>query len=191
MPNPTQAGVYTLRRKVLKLFGAAFHVYAPDGSLLGFVKQKAFKLKEDIRVYTDETASRELLTIQARHVIDFSAAYDVVDARQGAKVGVLRRKGWTSILRDAWEVLDAEERPVGALREDSALTAMLRRFLSNLIPQRFHLRDASGASLAVFRSHFNPFVHRMSVIPEAGSSLDPRLLLATGILLMAIEGRQR
>lgn len=48
---------YTIRRKVLKLFGAAFHIYNPAGAVVGFCKQKAFKLKEDIRVYTDETCA--------------------------------------------------------------------------------------------------------------------------------------
>ncbi|MGQ0614516.1 MAG: hypothetical protein ACT4PV_12345 [Planctomycetaceae bacterium] len=190
MQSTAQSGVYTLRRKVFKVFGAAFHIYAPDGSLLGYVKQKAFKLKEDIRVYTDESATTELMTIGARQIIDFSAAYDVMDARQGVKVGVLRRKGWASIFRDAWQVLDAEERLLGSIREDSALLATLRRFLSNLIPQRFRFTDESGKTLAIYRSHFNPFVHRMSVIPESGSGLDPRLLLAAGVLLMAVEGRQ-
>ncbi len=44
---------YTIRRKVLKIFGAAFHIYDPHGNLAGYCKQKAFKLKEDIRIYTD------------------------------------------------------------------------------------------------------------------------------------------
>ena len=36
--------------EVLKIFGAAFHIYDPHGALVGYCKQKAFKLKEDIRM---------------------------------------------------------------------------------------------------------------------------------------------
>src|SRR6185503_13579603 len=43
---------YMIRRKVLTLFGAQFHIYNAEGKVVGFSKQKAFKLKEDIRVYT-------------------------------------------------------------------------------------------------------------------------------------------
>ena len=57
------------------------------------MKQKAFKLKEDIRLYTGEDMQTEVLSIQARQVLDFSAAYDVIDSATRMKVGALKRKG--------------------------------------------------------------------------------------------------
>jgi len=57
---------YTIRRKILTVFGAKFHVYREDGSVAGFSHQKAFKLKEDIRLYTDESMAEELMSIKAR-----------------------------------------------------------------------------------------------------------------------------
>ena len=72
---------YVIRRKVLTIFGQQFHVYDGHGKLLGYSKQKAFKLKEDIRFYSDETMAEEKLLIMARQVIDFAAAYDVVDGQ--------------------------------------------------------------------------------------------------------------
>src|SRR6478672_8111123 len=98
---------YVVRKKVFKVFGAAFHVYDTAGSVVLYSKQKAFKLKEDIRLYTDESMGSELLTIQARQIIDFSAAYDVVDAVTRQKLGALKRKGWSSLVRDSWLVMDA------------------------------------------------------------------------------------
>ena len=44
-----------------------------------FSEQKMFRLREDIRVYSDESKSQEVLSIKARQILDFSAAYDVVD----------------------------------------------------------------------------------------------------------------
>ena len=70
---------YTIRRKILTLFGQKFYVYDPSGNMIGFVKQKAFKLKEDIRVFSDESLSREIMVIKARQILDFSASYDVWD----------------------------------------------------------------------------------------------------------------
>lgn len=187
---PLDSSEYTIRRKVLKLFGGAFHVYDGNGALVGYSKQKAFKLKEDIRVYTDESLSTELLTIQARNVIDFSAAYDVVDARSGERAGVVRRKGWSSMVRDSWELLDAFESPVAKLQEDSMAMALLRRFLSNLVPQKFSVTDASGRELAALSQHFNPFVYKLDVRIRPGADVDPRLVLGTAVLICAIEGRQ-
>ena len=90
-PGVFQHSLYTIRRKVFKILGGAFHIYGPAGELIGYSKQKAFKLKEDIRVFTDESCTVELLTIQARNIIDFSAAYDVTDPAGGGVIGTLRR----------------------------------------------------------------------------------------------------
>jgi hypothetical protein len=181
---------FTIRRKILTVLGAKFHIYNAEGRLLGFCKQKAFRLKEDIRVYTDETMSDERLVIKARSAIDFSAAYDVVDSREQRKLGALRRKGFKSMFRDEWQVLDENDQEVGVIREDSAWMALFRRWLSNLIPQSFHLRDLEGNELARFRTHFNPFVHRMTVAVYPDCPLDAMQVLAAGILLVAVEGRQ-
>src|ERR1043165_8819517 len=83
---------YTLRRKVLTFFGAKFHVYDPAGNVVLFSKMKAFKFKEDLRLYTGEDMQTEILAIKARKILDFSSAYDVVDSENGQKIGVLKRK---------------------------------------------------------------------------------------------------
>jgi len=181
---------FLVRRKVFRILGAGFHVYDPSGNVVGFSEQRAFKLKEDIRVYTDDRKSTELLSIRARQIVDFSAAYDVVDSAEGRKVGALRRKGWSSILRDSWEILDDGDRPIARVQEDSATLAMLRRFLTNLIPQSFHVIAAGERQVATMRQHFNPFVFKLDVEIGGDCPVDRRLILSTAILLAAIEGRQ-
>lgn len=184
---------FTIRRKVLQFFGKSFHIYNPDGSLYGYCKQKAFKLKEDIRVYADESMQTERLRIAARQIIDFSAAYDVVSSATNQKLGAFKRKGWQSLLKDTWQVLDTNDQPVGAIEEDGALLAIIRRVvdLGAFIPQHFHLYDTQRRELARFRTHFNPFVYRLTVTIPPGTGADPTLVLAAGILIAAIEGRQR
>jgi len=181
---------FTIRRKVLTILGAKFHLYNASGELFGFCKQKAFKLKEDIRIYTDETMDEERLSIMARSIIDFGAAYDVVDSASGEKVGALRRKGMASIIRDEWSVLDENDLEIGLIREDSAWLAVVRRYVFNIIPQTFHLVDNDGYQLAEFRTHFNPFIHRLTVTIDEECQLHSYLVLAAGVLLVAIEGRQ-
>ncbi len=181
---------FTIRRKVFSLLGAKFHLYSADGNLLGFCNQKAFKLREDIRIYTDESMSDELLKIAARQIIDFSAAYDVDDSRTGAKIGALQRKGFKSLFRDEWMVLDENDDEIGLIKEDSAWLAFIRRHLLTFLPQTYHLTENDGEELAEFRTHFNPFVHRMTVTVYPDCPLDPMLILAAGILLVAVEGRE-
>ncbi len=185
---------FIARRQVFKFLGAAFHIYAPDGRLLAYSKQKAFKLKEDIRVFADEAQSHEILNIKADRIIDWSAAYQVVDSATGEHYGTLRRKGWTSIMRDSWEILDDAGVVRGRVTEDSGLKAFIRRFIdlaALFLPQTYHI-EVGGAIVGTMRQNFNPFVQKFTVdLGLDAEGLLPRpLAVAAVILLLAIEGRQ-
>ena len=182
---------YVLKRQVFALAGK-FRVFDPSGKLLLFSEQKMFKLREDIRVYSDEAKTQEVLMIKARQIVDFSAAYDVVDSSTGQKIGALRRKGLASILRDEWEVLDVGDNVVGKLFEDSMGMALLRRFLSNLIPQNYDITFGTNR-VADLKQNFNPFSYQLNLdfSMDVNKLLDRRLGVAAGILLAAVEGRQQ
>ncbi|MFM7162389.1 MAG: hypothetical protein ACKO3P_18695, partial [Planctomycetaceae bacterium] len=98
---------YQIRSRFLNLLHHDYRVFDQQEELIGFIRHKAFKLKEDIRVYTDETLSEERLSIKARQIIDISATYDVTETRSGKSLGILQRKGLASLLRDTWVVTSA------------------------------------------------------------------------------------
>lgn len=182
---------YLLRRQVFALTGR-FRVYDTSENLVLFSEQKMFRLREDIRVYSDESKTQEVLNIKARQIIDFSAAYDVMDSMTGEKVGVLRRKGWRSMFRDEWEVLDANDQPRGMLFEDSMQLAMLRRFLlGSLLPQNYDL-TIGETRVADLRQRFNLFRYELDLdfSMDSARTLDRRLGIAAGILLATVEGKQ-
>ncbi len=182
---------YLLQRQVFALTGK-IRFYNPQGELLLFSEQKMFKLREDIRVYADEQKSREILAIRARQIVDFSAAYDVVDSTTGQKVGALRRKGLKSILRDEWEVLGPADEFLGMLFEDNMTQALLRRLLlGSLLPQNYDL-TLDDQRAADYRQRFNLFRYEMDVdfTMDSARRLDRRLGIAAAILLAVIEGRQ-
>lgn len=186
-----QGSQYLLKRQVFALTGK-FRVFDPSGNLLLFSEQKMFKLREDIRVYADEAKTQEVLAIKARQIIDFSAAYDVIDSATGQKVGALRRKGLASMLRDEWEVLDVNDNVLGRLFEDSMGLALLRRFLTGLIPQNYDLLFGE-TRVADYKQNFNPFTYQLNIdfSMDVAHQLDRRLGMAAAILLAAIEGRQQ
>jgi len=182
---------YLLKRQAIALTGK-FRFYDPMGNLVMFSEQKMFKWREDIRVYSDENKMQEVLSIKARQIVDFSAAYDVVDTALNQKVGALRRKGLRSILRDEWEVLDAGDNVKGLLFEDSMGLALLRRFLlGSWLPQNYDI-SFGEARVADLRQNFNLFRYELNLdfSMDAGHLLDRRLGLAAGILLAVVEGKQ-
>jgi hypothetical protein len=190
--NPIfQFPTYLLRRQAIALTGK-FRFYDPAGRMVMFSEQKMFRLREDIRVYSDESKTREVLSIKARQIMDFSAAYDVIDTELNQKAGALRRKGLRSLLRDEWEVLDANDRVVGQLFEDSVGMALLRRLLlGTWLPQNYDMM-VGQTRVADLRQNFNLFRYELNIdfSMDINHLIDRRVGIAAGILLAAVEGKQ-
>ena len=182
---------YLVRRKFFKFFGNAFHIYDSEAQVAFYSKQKAFRLKEDVRLYTGEDMREEVLSMRARQVLDFGVTFDVFDSATGAKVGALRRKGFKSLLRDEWLILDADDREIGMVQEDSVALALVRRFVIKLVPQTWHA-SVNGSVAANYHQSFNPIILKIAVdfTPDVQRRLDRRIGIAIGVLLGAIEGRQ-
>lgn len=186
-----QFPTYLLKRQAIALTGK-FRIYDPASRLVMFSEQKMFRLREDIRIFSDESKSQEVLSIKARQILDFSAAYDVMDTGMNQKVGALRRKGLQSLLRDEWEVLDANDNVIGKLFEDSMGLALLRRLvLGSWLPQNYDI-TVGAARVADLKQNFNLFRYELNLdfSMDAGHLLDRRLGIAAGILLATVEGKQ-
>ncbi|AOZ93929.1 LURP-one-related family protein [Paenibacillus crassostreae] len=183
---------YLIRKKFFKVLGDAFHIYDAQGNLAFYVKQKAFKLKEDIRIFSSEDMTNEILVIKARSRIDFSATYDVVDSKSNESIGSFRRKGMKSILKDEWIILDNQDREVGLIAEDNMLLALVRRVLVNLVPQTFN-GTIGQHNVFTFKQQFNPFIQKIDLdfSMDRNKLLDRRLGIAASVLLGAVEGSQQ
>ena len=185
---------YFAKMKFFKLFVNTIRIFdETKTNMLLYVKQKAFKLKEDITMFADEEQTRPVIKINARNILDFSAAYDVTDVATGEKIGVLRRKGMmSSFVMDAWEILDKNDAVIGSIKEESMLLAMVRRYLANIIPQKF-MMTIGETPVGHAKQTWNPFLPQMKVdfTADTGKKLDRRLGLAAVVLLQVIEGKQR
>lgn len=182
---------YIFRKKVFKLFGGSFKVLDTEMNLLLYSEQKAFKLKEDVRIYSDESKSEELINIKTPQILDFSATYMVNDTKTGEHVGSFKRKGFKSLLSDEWLYLSPEGTEIGKLKETSLGGALLSRFI-NLVPQNYIITDSDGGEVAKIQQQFNPFVLKYTLsITNPKPRIDRRLILAAGIMLCSIEGRQQ
>ena len=83
-------------------------VYDAAGQVRMYVKQKMFKLKEDVTVFADESQGQPLYHIKADRVIDFNARYNFTTAG-GQEIGSVRRRGRRSLLRAHYEVMRGED----------------------------------------------------------------------------------
>lgn len=104
-----------------KLLALASQIYVRDanGNLLGYVKQKLLKLKEDINVFADENQTQLLYNIKADRVIDFSAKYNFTDA-SGRHLGAIKRQGMRSLWRTNYQIFDANDQQLMEIHEENA-----------------------------------------------------------------------
>lgn len=168
-----------------------FHFYDLSGNTLAFLRKKVFTWKDEIRIFTDQTQSMELLYIKARKIIDWGTAFDVTDSINRQKVGVLKRRGWKSLVRGEWTIMDANDVEIGRIQEDSLFLATVRRYLTTIIPQSYTF-EVHGLQAGTARRNWNFFGPKLDVdfSADPGRMLDRRLVAAAVVLLMAVEGRQ-
>ena len=102
-----------------KILAIAAQIYVRDsaGHIIAYVKQKAFKLKEDVTVFGDEAQTRPLYRIRADRVIDIAAQYQIEDT-SGAELGTVKRRGMRSLWRAHYEVHRGGQ-PVMTIQEEN------------------------------------------------------------------------
>jgi len=178
---------YRIRKKTLTI-GNKYWIEDAKGRILGFSKQKLFKLKEDIRIYSDESLSQELFSIKQQQIMDMWGKFAVVDS-SNMHLGYIRRKALMSgFIRDEWEVYDANEQLIGGIYESMG-RGLARKFVpgGKLIPEKMIFK-LDGRDVAKIDQKFKIIGDIWTLqclnLPE---NFDRRVLLSCLILMGMIE----
>ncbi|MFT3745161.1 MAG: hypothetical protein QM785_12820 [Pyrinomonadaceae bacterium] len=116
-----------------KLLAIASQIYVRDanGSLIGYVKQKLFKLKENIDVFADEGQTQLLFNIKADRMLDFSAGYNFTTAN-GQSLGSVRRRGMRSIFKANYEIFGPAGSQVMQIHEENGWVKVMDSLLGEV-----------------------------------------------------------
>ena len=183
---------YMIQEKFWKIFGNKFWFKDTENRTHGFCEQKRFKLKEDIRIYSDESKNHEWLKIKQRQMVDAWGGYDIVDSQTGEHLGTVRRKFWASILRTRWHLLDAQGTEIGVLMEDSMKYALARRLVLGIfLPKKFSIMIGGLNEVVTIRQMFNPFLKKTVVNIPPNHPLDKRFIAGLAIVIAAVDSRGR
>ncbi|MDO9537911.1 MAG: hypothetical protein Q7J68_06295 [Thermoplasmata archaeon] len=178
---------YRIRKKVLTLWNK-YWIEDQQGNILGFSKMKMFKLKEDIRIYTDESMTNELFSIQQQQILDIWGTFAVMDT-QDCILGYIKRKALaSSFVRDEYEVYDGYNRLIGGIYEETG-RGLVRKYvpLGGLVPQQMTM-SLNGQTVATINQQFKIIgdtweLNCVAVPPY----LDRRVLLACLLMMGMIE----
>jgi uncharacterized protein YxjI len=78
-----------------------------NGNLVAYIKQKLFKIREDVTVFEDAQKLRPAFNMKADRIIDFSPRYSFVD-QLGQTVGAVKRQGRKSLWKAHFDVYQGE-----------------------------------------------------------------------------------
>ncbi|HEX2180600.1 MAG TPA: hypothetical protein VHL54_14005 [Actinomycetota bacterium] len=165
-----------------------------------FVKQKTFKFKEDIRFYTDESRTQELLRIKARQRFDPRARYDVTDGA-GGTLGAIQKVFGASLLRSTYKIFGASGEEVATVMEESQAVALIRRLVgfvpylddvANWLPIPYHFVFLRGEQVL---GHHRRRLYKLKdtydidMSPDSNRTIDRRLVLAIAVGMDALQAR--
>jgi uncharacterized protein YxjI len=182
---------YRLRKKALAVVNQ-YWIEDAAGRSLGYSRQKFLRLKEDIRVYSDDQMTQELFRLQQLQVMDMWGRFAVVDSATNAPVGMIRRKALSSaFVRDEWEVYDAGQQLIGGIYEEKG-RGLLRKWLpgGQLIPEKMTL-SLGGRPVATIDQQFKVVGDLWEVNCTAVPATFDRRVLLGGCLLMSMVERAR
>jgi len=183
---------YRIRKKTLTV-GNKYWMEDQSGAILGFCKQKLFKLKEDIRIYTDESATTELFRIKQEQIMDVWGNFAVIDSKNDTKMGYVKRNIISAFVKDTWEIYTTSNQMVGKIEEKSTGHALARKYMpgGGLIPEKMHL-EMNGQILADINQDFkiigDIWTMNCHLVPP---NFDRRVLLACMLLMGMIERKHK
>ena len=177
-----------------------FEATDANGSTLAYVHQKMFKFKEEIVVYQDSSKANEIFTINADSWLDFSAAYSFKNTK-GDEIGKIVRKGWKSIWRSSYQIIDRHGVEQYNIVEENAWVKLMDGFLGgvpvlNIFTGYFFnpsyiLSTIDGKAVARLSkiASFWGRKFKISKLGEIGSDDEVNIML--GFMMMVLLERER
>ncbi|MEY2925001.1 MAG: hypothetical protein RLZZ337_1549 [Bacteroidota bacterium] len=171
-----------------------------NGRTIAYVKQKMFKLKEDISVFDDESQNMVNYRIKADRWIDFSAAYSITD-KNGNELGKIARKGWRSLWKAAYTLVDQHQQAQFKVEEENGWVKVLDNLLSEVpvlgiftgyfFNPSYLLTNTSGQPIVRLKKIASFWGRKFEItkLGETDEDDDERIML--GLMMMILLERRR
>ncbi|MGZ5242445.1 MAG: hypothetical protein ACXWEY_12230 [Bacteroidia bacterium] len=186
----------------ISTFSNDFVIDDATGNTIYFVRQKLFKFIEEVVVYNNESKSETLYTINANKWIDFSAAYTFTNTKMGSTIGSVARKGWASLWKAHYEVLDVNKSPDFTIREENGWVKVADALLGEIPilgiftgylfnPSYIVTRVNNGEEVIRLKKEASFFGRKFSVekIGELHGNEEERVILS--LMMMILLERRR
>lgn len=177
-----------------------FNITDVHGNYVCYVRQKLFKLKENVVIFSDESRTKELYTIKANQWIDFNASYTMRET-SGDPVGTLARKGMRSFWKSTYDVLDLNKKPLFQITERNAWTKFLDglvgeipvigMFTGYFLNPVYDVKDTTGMLIFELKKMPSFFGRRFQLERKVDIADEHETLVVLSLLMMVLLERER
>jgi uncharacterized protein YxjI len=171
-----------------------------SGHTIAYVKQKMFKLKEAITVYSDENKTQVLFTISANQWLDFSASYSIFDSNN-KEVGKIARKGWRSMWKAEYDIVDQNSQPQYKVQEANAWVRIadsvvggipiVSAFTGYLFNPTYKVTDTAGQVVVKLKKMPSLFGKEFQLTKVADIDQEDNERVVLGLMMMILLERRR
>jgi uncharacterized protein YxjI len=146
--------------------------------------------KRHIHFYRDDSRGELLLEVLQDQKLAFLTHTYTVNEPGGRTLARLSKNLLTDIFRKKWNVWTPDGRPLWEAKEDSVLMALVRRFLTRLVPLCFIFCLPGGQVVGEFNRKFTLLDrYVLDLSQDSGRALDRRVAIAMGVMLDTGERR--
>jgi uncharacterized protein YxjI len=181
-------------------FANDFTAKDATGKTIAYVKQKMFKLKEAITVYQDENKRMVNYKINADRWIDFSAAYSITD-NKGKELGKIARKGWASLWKAQYELIDQHQQLQFHIREENGWVKVfdslfgeipiLGMFTGYVFNPSYKVTNLNDEIVARLKKEPSFFGRKFEILKLQDIDNDDQERIILGLMMMILLERRR
>jgi uncharacterized protein YxjI len=171
-----------------------------EGQTVAYVRQKLFRLVDEVIVYTDESRSQEIYRINADRWIDFSANYTFTNP-MGEELGRIARRGWISIWRANYELYDEDRKQDLLISEENPWIKVadnllgeipiLSLFTGYILHPSYILKRPDGTEVARLIKEASFWGRKFRVEQLSGFDPGEQERIVLGLMMMILMERQR
>jgi hypothetical protein len=178
-----------------------FVVKDANDNVRSYVRQKLFRFKENVVVFSDESKKNELYQLKADRWIDFNAHYTFTETKSDKLIGSMGRKGMKSLWKASYTIFNSDKKPVYDIREENpwakvgdALVGeipIVSFFTGYLFHPKYGIKNAEGKLVARL-SKVHSFFGRKFKLEQLGEiSPEDKVNIMLAVMMMVLLERQR
>jgi len=180
---------FIIEQKIFTL-GKKYFIKDHERNKVGYC-EKGSMFKDGLTVYKDRGKSEELFRIKQKSLTKFTGLFKVLSPEEKT-IGYLKRRGFRSVVRDEWTLLDPKKDKVGSAKSDYVLKDLVRMKYLKSIPYRYTIHQGER-KIGVYKQRLTLLKnsYKLQMKEDPYEKIDRRSLLSLAICLDAVEEKYR